>query len=34
MTLSLLGSACVMFPRYSNQAIVGGLQTAGRLLGR
>ncbi len=34
MTLSLLGSACVIFPRYTDQAIVGGLQTAGRLLGR
>lgn len=34
MVLSMLGSACVMFPRFTDQAVVAGLQTAGRLLGR
>ena len=34
MVLSMLGTACVMFPRFADQAISGGLDTAGRLLGR
>ncbi|MCU1393246.1 MAG: fliR [Ilumatobacteraceae bacterium] len=33
MVLSLLGSMCVFFPRYADDAISSGLQTAGRLLG-
>ncbi len=33
MALSMLGTACVVFPRYSDQAITGGLETVTRLLG-
>jgi flagellar biosynthetic protein FliR len=32
MALSMLGTACVVFPRYADQAITGGLQTVTRLL--
>jgi len=34
MVLSMLGTACVVFPRFADQAIFGGLATAGRMLGR
>ncbi|MCU1367492.1 MAG: fliR [Ilumatobacteraceae bacterium] len=34
MVISMLGTACVVFPRFADQAISGGLDTAARLLGR
>jgi flagellar biosynthetic protein FliR len=33
MVLSMLGTACVLFPRYADQAIAGGLDNVARLLG-
>jgi flagellar biosynthetic protein FliR len=33
MVLSMMGTACVLFPRYADRAIDGGLTTVGRLLG-
>ncbi|MGZ6993328.1 MAG: flagellar biosynthetic protein FliR, partial [Ilumatobacteraceae bacterium] len=33
MALSMMGTACVLFPRFANQAIDMGLETTRRLLG-
>jgi flagellar biosynthetic protein FliR len=33
MVLSMMGTACVLFPRYADHAIDGGLATVSRLLG-
>ena len=33
MVLAMLGSACVLFPRFADQALASGIDTAERLLG-